>query len=180
MDCEEAKRLLEEGQDGLLETPESRRLEEHLAACPACRRERDALAALDAALADALPVQAPPYLAAAVMRKVRAESGARRVAEAAGVAVGTAVALTAAAIAVAHGLREAAQIVGEPLGRSVVGAARELGSRVAHYAGTPGLQASWAGSSGAQGVLTGLSIAAVAFLVLTALRLARRHAFEWR
>lgn len=73
--CEEFLELLSARLDGELTHEEARMLEEHLAACPACRALGAQLAALHTALPELEPLSAPPDFARGVMARVRAAGG---------------------------------------------------------------------------------------------------------
>jgi hypothetical protein len=59
--------------DGELAGTESLEFEEHLAGCPACRRELDERRRLNAAAADLPPVEVPPGFAAAILAALPVE-----------------------------------------------------------------------------------------------------------
>lgn len=71
--CERAWELLSQQLDEPLSPQEKQELEEHLAACPACRKEQEELAQLDEALRGLKEIEAPADFAARVMDQVRAE-----------------------------------------------------------------------------------------------------------
>lgn len=72
--CERAWELLNLQLDGALSPQEEQELEEHLASCPACRKEREELAQMSQALRGLGEVQVPADFTQRVMEQVRAES----------------------------------------------------------------------------------------------------------
>ena len=75
--CERAWELLSQQLDGPLSPQEMQELEEHLASCPACRKEQEELKQLDRALRDLGDIPAPADFTQRVMDQVRAESQKR-------------------------------------------------------------------------------------------------------
>ena len=72
--CERAWELLSRQLDEPLSPEEERELEEHLAACPSCRKEQEELAQMKEALQDLEEVPAPADFTQRVMEQVGAES----------------------------------------------------------------------------------------------------------
>lgn len=72
--CEHAWELLSRQLDESLSPQEERELEEHLAACPSCRKEQEELAQMKEALRDLEEVPAPADFTQRVMEQIRAES----------------------------------------------------------------------------------------------------------
>lgn len=72
--CERAWELLNLHLDGALSPQEEQELEEHLASCPACRKEQEELAQMSQALRGLGEVQVPADFTQRVMEQVRAES----------------------------------------------------------------------------------------------------------
>ena len=69
--CSKIKVLMHAALDGELDTKERVRFDEHLAACPACRREYEALARALAAFEVAPRLEPSPTFAADVVRRAR-------------------------------------------------------------------------------------------------------------
>lgn len=72
--CERAWELLSRQLDEPLSPREEQELEEHLAACPSCRKDQEELAQMKEALQDLEEVQAPADFTRRVMDQVRAEA----------------------------------------------------------------------------------------------------------
>lgn len=72
--CERAWELLSRQLDEPLSPQEEQELEEHLAACPSCRKDQEELAQMKEALQDLEEVQAPADFTRHVMGQVRAEA----------------------------------------------------------------------------------------------------------
>src|SRR5437763_13397944 len=72
MDCRQIHHWLDQYLDGDLAAPERERLEAHVAVCPGCRRELDALAAAERALRTPEFRAAPPGMLAEFHRRVAA------------------------------------------------------------------------------------------------------------
>ena len=72
--CERAWELLSRQLDEPLSPQEERELEEHLAACPSCRKEQEELAQMKEALQDLEEIRAPADFTQRVMGQVRVES----------------------------------------------------------------------------------------------------------
>lgn len=72
--CERAWELLNLQLDGALSPQEEQELEEHLASCPACRKDQEELAQMSQALRGLGEVQVPADFTQRVMEQVRAES----------------------------------------------------------------------------------------------------------
>lgn len=72
--CERAWELLSRQLDEPLSPEEERELEEHLAACPSCRKDREELAQMKEALQNLEEVPAPADFTRRVMEQVRAEA----------------------------------------------------------------------------------------------------------
>lgn len=70
-ECEICKEEMHRALDGELGSEERARLEEHLAACPTCRREYEAVTGAVAAFEAAPRLEPSPAFAADVMRRVR-------------------------------------------------------------------------------------------------------------
>ena len=70
-ECEKTRETMHRALDGELGPEESARLDEHLAACPACRREYDALTRAVAAFEAAPRLEPSPDFAASVMNRAR-------------------------------------------------------------------------------------------------------------
>ena len=66
MNCTSARELIYEQLDGILSPDGARLLEEHLSACPECRRERELLGAIDGVLAAHRVERAPAWFDEAV------------------------------------------------------------------------------------------------------------------
>ena len=71
--CETYTELISASLDGALTEAEQRRLEAHLASCPACRALMRDLEGIHAALADLPAAEPPARLAEGVMERIRAE-----------------------------------------------------------------------------------------------------------
>ncbi len=78
LSCEEAWVQMSQALDGLLSAQEQAELEEHLAHCPECSSDYQALVRMEEALGDLGETPAPPELSARVMARIRAEAGTRR------------------------------------------------------------------------------------------------------
>lgn len=72
--CERAWELLSQQLDEPLSPQEKQELEEHLAACPACRRDQEELEQLDQALRNLEDIQAPADFTQRVMAQVQQEA----------------------------------------------------------------------------------------------------------
>ena len=74
LSCEEALEQMSQALDGPLPLEKQEELEAHLAACPACRDDYQALLQMERALEEMGETPAPPELSARVMAQVRTES----------------------------------------------------------------------------------------------------------
>lgn len=79
MSCDKCLELLSVRLDGTLTEEEERELEEHLAACPACRAAGAQLAALQGAFDELEDVEAPEGFARGVMERIRAAETEKKV-----------------------------------------------------------------------------------------------------
>ncbi len=68
--CEEVELLLQDYLDGYLLPIQQWDLEQHLKACPACRKELILLRKLEERLEDSIPVEVPPGLAASISSRL--------------------------------------------------------------------------------------------------------------
>ncbi len=177
MDCRRVRELLEDEIDGALAADDARVLDEHIAACPGCAREREALAEIDAALSDAPIEAAPRWLPMAVAREIARESAVRRRVEpiAVGIAAGVASVSTVVAI-----VRSAGPAAAGPLGDAASRVAIGLRSLMESLMTMPGVPTAWSEHPGIAGFVWGLAIAAVAFVAVSAFRFSREISLEWR
>ena len=76
LSCDQALELISARLDGPLSREESKELEEHLSACPACRALSDELTLLHREL-PTLAAQPPAGLKEGVMDQIRAQAGVR-------------------------------------------------------------------------------------------------------
>lgn len=74
LSCEEALELMSQALDGPLPLAKRQALEAHLADCPACRGDYEALLQIEGALKDVGETRAPAELSARVMAQVRTQS----------------------------------------------------------------------------------------------------------
>lgn len=77
-DHEEIQKLLSAYAGGDLEPPECRRIEMHLAACPACRAELDNLQTLLRVLRSTPEVEPPPWMTARIMAALKQQQAEKR------------------------------------------------------------------------------------------------------
>jgi anti-sigma factor RsiW len=177
MDCGRVRELLEDGLDGALAPEDALAVEEHTRVCPACARERRILAAIDAALSDAPRTAAPRWLPMAVAREIARESVVERRVEpvAIGIAAAAGVASTIVAVVRATGAGAAG-----PLERAASHAVQGMGSFVESLMTMPGVPTAWSENPGIVGFGWGLSIALVAFIVVSVYRFSRQLSPEWR
>ena len=177
MDCRRVRELLEDELDGALAPVDARALEKHIAACPACAREREVLAEVDAALCEAPLESAPRWLPMAVAREIARESAVQSRVEPVGVAVAAGVAFASTAVAI---VRSAGQAAADPLGETASRAVSGLGSFMESLMTMPGIPTAWSENPGIAGFAWGLSIAVVAFLAVSLYRFSRQPSLEWR
>ena len=178
MECAAFSNLIQQELDGTLSPEGVRALAEHAAVCEACRLERDAMRAIDTALAEELPARAPAWLESRVLREISVRAAGRRPVESVllGVACGTA--------ALAAGFGVARVVSWDAVGRGFVrllGSARELAAPLADpIERAPDLVTLWSNEPGAVGFLLALAAAATAFIAISTLRAARQLSLEWR
>jgi anti-sigma factor RsiW len=177
MDCGRARELVEDELDGALAPIDARALEEHLASCPTCARERALLAEIDAALSEAPIESAPRWLPMAVAREIARESAVERRVEPIAVGVAAAVGVASAAVAI---VRAAAPSVAGPLGNAASRVIKGLGSFMESLMTTPGVPTAWSENPGIAGFAWGLAIGLVAFLAVSVYRFSRQPSLEWR
>lgn len=72
--CERAWELLSQQLDEPLSSQEKQELEEHLAACPSCRKDKEELEQLDQALRHLGEIQAPADFTQRVMGQIQQET----------------------------------------------------------------------------------------------------------
>jgi anti-sigma factor RsiW len=70
MNCRESKRLISLLLDGELNSPDEQALNEHLAGCTACRREKEELCALFSGITPPTAVQPSPFFFNKVQRRI--------------------------------------------------------------------------------------------------------------
>ncbi len=177
MDCRRVRELLEDEIDGALGPDDARVLDEHVAACPACAREREALAEIDAALCDAPIGAAPRWLPMAVAREIARESAVRRRVEPIAVGIAAGVAFVSTVVAI---VRSAGPVAAGPLGETASRVVTSLSSFVEALMTMPGVPTAWSEHPGIAGFVWGLAIASVAFLAVSAFRFSREMSPEWR
>lgn len=177
MDCRRARELIEDELDGALDPAGARALEEHVAACPACARERALVAEIDAVLSEAPPESAPRWLPLAVAREIARESVVETRVEplAIGAAAGAVFASTVVLI-----VRSAGQAAAGPLGQAASRAAAGLRSFMESLMTVPGIPTAWSEDPGIAGFAWGLAIALVAFIAVSVYRFSRQPSLGWR
>jgi len=172
--CAAVRALLDDAIDGLLSAERKAALDRHLGDCPGCRREYEALAAIDRALAEAPVDPAPRWLPSAVGAEIGRRTTVSRSAEAAAIAAAAGAAAVPGIVAVARRIGGADPEAVESTLSTFLSSLGDFAVRATTEA--PGLPTGWWESPGVQGVAWGLAIGAVALLTVIALRLPRRLA----
>jgi anti-sigma factor RsiW len=173
MDCMRARELLEDELDGALAPDEARALEEHVAACPACARERALLAEVDAVLSETPVGSAPRWLPMAVARAIARESVVERRVEPLVVGIASAAGAVSTVIAIVRA-------AGGPLGEVAARAGARAGSFMESLMTMPGVPTAWSENPGIAGFVWGLAIASFALVAVSLYRYSRQLSIEWR
>jgi anti-sigma factor RsiW len=177
MDCRRVRDLIEDELDGVIDPGEARSLEEHVAVCPECARERELLREIDAVLSEAPIKTAPRWLATAVAREIRRESVVEH--RVAPIAVGIAAAAGTVSTVIAI-VRATGPAASGPLTRTASSAVQGLGSFMESLMTMPGVPTAWSENPGILGFGWGLSIALIAFVAVSLYRFSHQLSAEWR
>jgi len=178
VECSESRRLIDEELDGRITPSEARALEQHLAGCPACRREHELLSAIDRALVESPPAPAPAGFGRSVIVEIARRVERRRRVE----SVVIPAACGTAAAAVGWGIQ---RLVNWEAARSLTdGAVRAVDEALAplvrSLAEALNVATRLSQAPAAGGVVLALAVAAVLFLGLSAVWFARQFALERR
>lgn len=178
MNCQEARRLIEEQLDGEISEKNAGRLREHIDSCSACAAELALSVAMDRALSDSGVVRAPARLDASVAHEIVRRAALRRRAESLAVVS----ACVAAGAAAAYGLSRAVNLgaaVGSAAGfirRALPGLDRALLDRAS---GEPSEAiAAWSQDPTVVGVTLACAVSAAAFLAISGLRAAKQFSMR--
>jgi len=177
MDCPRARQLIQLELDGSLGPAEARELAAHLSACADCRSEREALVAIDGALAAEPVLRAPASMREVVMASVLRRAGLRKTAEpliiSGAIIVGAAAAVFGMMKTLGSG---AAQRAGGLLDAASRAGTQGFGSVAEKM---PGILSAWAQDPGIAGVIWALAIVVASILAVVALRQARQFKVGW-
>jgi len=177
MDCGRVRELLEDELDGAIAPDDARCLEQHVAACPACARERKLLMEIDAALSETPLESAPRWLPMAVGREIAREAVVERRVEPVAVGIAAAVGVVSTVVAI---VRATGQVAAEPLGNVGSRFVTGLTSFMESLMTMPGVPTAWSEDPGIAGFVWGLAIVLFAFAAVSLFRFSRQLSVEWR
>jgi len=176
--CTEFEELIMKELDGSLSERRAAELHAHLSTCARCRRSRDVLLGLDAALAEDVLRHAPSGLVAATMSRITAREARRRVTER---VILWGAGATAAGFALASLVRVVRNAgVGSRLTTAVDRTVAAFPEPPLHNVETPGLLQQIAESPSVAGVLWTLAVVGSVFVAIQFLRTTRHLTFELR
>jgi hypothetical protein len=178
MNCQDARRLIEEQLDGEISESDRALLREHVSSCDACGGEIALELALDRVLSDSSLVRAPARLDVSVAHEIVHRAAVRRRME----SMGLVSACVAAGASAAYGVSRALNLSAvAPAVRDAAESVRGMLPVAEGAAGeAPAVISAWSQDPTIMGVALACAVAAAAFLGASALREAKQFSLRRR